>query len=181
MNNKELRQSIRKILFEGYGDSEIWSDFDSDEMMGTAQQDAMRDIESAGEEFKPVGKNKFEKKFDVDKLISDLETQKSIKSAALQRIQKQIDQLQKFGGGSLNESPELDRPKDSKGQPITLKTRVEDNTTNAIGHVQRFGIDDNGKMTVHVSWISNFGQNIPKSIVYPNTITVKDSSKTVNQ
>lgn len=182
----EVRKSIRKILFENHNN--IWNDFNSDEMMGDAEMAAMQDMESSGENFEPIGKSEYDKNLDIDALIDDLETQKHIKSAALERIQKQIDQLKRFGGGSLNEEnpnvnqdSKIDRPKDSEGQPITLRARVEDLKTGSIGRVIRFGVDDSNQLTIHVSWLTKYGEVAPKSIVYPKDIIVKDDSRVVKE
>ena len=72
----------------------------------------------------------------------------------------------------------IERVKDAEGNPITLRCRVEDQTTGSAGRVVRFGIDDNNKQTVHVDWIQDFGKTIPKSIVYPETIVVRDDTRT---
>ena len=80
---------------------------------------------------------------------------------------------------NINESENnsISRPLDSSGNEIKLKSRVEDNQTGSIGRVVRFGVDDNNKLNVHVSWISDFLKEVPKSIKYPKDITVKDSSQ----
>lgn len=83
--------------------------------------------------------------------------------------------------GNVNPHTKIDRPKDSEGQPITLRARVEDQETGAVGHVVRFGIDDEGKQTVHVDWMQSFGGTIPKSIVHPNTIVVRDETRIVRE
>lgn len=72
----------------------------------------------------------------------------------------------------------IERLLDAEGNPITLKCRVEDPTTGSAGRVVRFGVDDNNKQTVHVDWIQSFGKTIPKSIVYPETIVVRDDTRT---
>src|SRR5438552_3492596 len=105
MEYKELRKAIQTIIsenFDGFDDESDeygnWSDFDSKEMMGNAQKSAMKDIEGSGEEFEPLGKSKFEKNLDINELIADLEAQKYNKAEkTLKRIQKQIDQLKRFG------------------------------------------------------------------------------------
>ena len=321
MDNKELRKAIRKILYEGLEDSEMWSDVDTQEMMGNAERAAREDMEKSGEKFEPLGKSQFEKNIDVDAMLADLENQKHAKhGASLQRIQKQIDQLKRFGGGSLNElspevrnsalkksidyieqpgdtfqkdplqyikrknqantfithinpelkteamgiakmlgenyesriekeaiggsyepvvvlvfgkniadinnnilkivikknshtwnakihipeniqrrianfikkiqakeistpirineAPELNKPKDANGKSISSGVRVEYLKTGNAGRVERFGIDDKtGKLTVHVAWTTKYGQEAPKSVVYPKDIIVKDAAK----
>lgn len=82
---------------------------------------------------------------------------------------------------NLKEISQLDRPKDAKGHPITLNARVENISKENAGHVVRFGVDDNNKQTVHVSWISNFGAPVPPSVTYPDKIIVKDNAKIVRE
>jgi len=86
-------------------------------------------------------------------------------------------------GENLNVNPDskIDRPKDSEGQPITLKARVEDVDTGTIGHVKRFGVDDNGNQTVHIEWMYTFGDAIVKPITYPNKIVVRDDNRIVRE
>jgi hypothetical protein len=359
-----IRKYIRKRLLENYEDLGIYSDFDSHEMMGNAQKAAMKDIEDSGEEFKPLGKSKFEKKLNINDMMADLERQNldlPNDKKAVNKIQNALDvkkaHEKKFGKGSMNETQEwldgdenvdlketlkkniepitnllapgiaffikeikdsnniekgpyadvkiqdktykvwlmegdelyienfpinntaepeiipgfignqeeiadvinerysilanmnedkirkfinnslnekyyfptqdditkklkklesekqdksgkelsdiedkikylkknlkensnvnpntkIDRPKDAEGQPITLKARVESLDTKSIGRVVRFGVDDNGKLTVHVSWISDFGKEVPKSIVYPDKIVVRDDARIVRE
>lgn len=83
--------------------------------------------------------------------------------------------------GNVNPNSKIDRPKDAEGQPITLRARVEDQETGAVGHVVRFGIDDDGKQTVHIDWMQNFGGIIPKSIVHPTSIVVRDETRIVRE
>lgn len=70
----------------------------------------------------------------------------------------------------------LERPKDSEGNPIILKSRVEDAITGGAGRVIRFGVDDNGKQTVHVEWIPSPMGQVPDKITYPDKIVVRDNS-----
>jgi hypothetical protein len=81
---------------------------------------------------------------------------------------------------SVNESA-IDRPKDAEGQPITLRARVEDLESKAVGRVVRFGVDENGKQTVHIDWMQNFGAAIPSSITYPEKIVVRDDTRIVRE
>jgi len=107
MNNKELRLSIQKFLKENYDDLGIYSDFDSQEMMGAAKSAAMTDIMSSGEDFTDLGNNAFEKDLDINSMVADLEKAKKGKSGnQLNSIQKQLNHLKKFGAGSLNEENE---------------------------------------------------------------------------
>lgn len=192
MDYKNLRKAIRKTLKENFEDLGIWSDFDSKEMMNAAQQAAKEDIESSGEKFVPLGKSKFEKDLNVEDMIADLEAQKFLNSGkSLQRIQNQIDQLKRFGAGSVNETgvrinkhedSKIERPKDSKGQPITLNARVKDNETGSVGRIKRLGSDDNGKLTVHIDWIgSDLGQEVPSTIKYPTDIAIDDVNRNVRE
>ncbi len=81
-------------------------------------------------------------------------------------------------GGGMDEGNEnIVRPKDAEGNDLSLKVRVEDIHTGAIGRVKRFGVDERGKLTVHIDWIAQFGAPIPKSITYPDKIVVNDSTK----
>ena len=73
MNEKDLRKSVRKYIFENLGK---WTGFDSKEMMGVAKQAAMQDIKSSGEEFVDLGKSKFEKDLSIEDMINDLENAK---------------------------------------------------------------------------------------------------------
>ena len=158
MDNKNLRKSIQKLLKEGFFNDE---NFDTEEMMGNAQQAAKKDIEDSGEEFEPIGSSKFEKKFDINSFLKDLKHSPKI--------------------SSLNEKSQIDRPKDAEGQPLTIRTRVEDIETGNAGKIIRFGADDSGKLTVHVEWLGEFGGNIPKSITYPDKIVVRDSNRIVRE
>lgn len=74
-------------------------------------------------------------------------------------------------------SENLEKPKDAEGNDISTRMRVEDIVTGAVGRVVRFGVDNNGKQTVHIDWIAHFGAPIPKSITYPNRIIVKDAGR----
>jgi len=82
---------------------------------------------------------------------------------------------------NVNPNSKIDRPKDSEGQPITLKARVEDIDTGTVGHVVRFGVDDNSNQTVHVNWMYTFGDAIVKPITYPNKIVVRDETRIVRE
>ena len=94
-----------------------------------------------------------------------------------------------FTGQKINKSikeenkkaSKINRPIDAEGNPITLKARVEDVNTGTIGRVQRFGVDDNGNLTVHVIWNYTFGDAIVKPVVYPNKIIVKDDQRVVKE
>lgn len=79
------------------------------------------------------------------------------------------------------ENSGLDRPTDAEGNSLSLKMRVEDIDTKAVGRILRFGIDDNGKQTVHVEWINNFGGQIPKTITYPEKVLARDQAKIVKE
>lgn len=81
----------------------------------------------------------------------------------------------------IDENLGINRPKDANGNDITLKARVEDINTGTVGHVIRFGIDDNNNQTVHVDWMYSFGDAIPKAITYPNKIIVNDNSRIVRE
>lgn len=157
MEHKNLRQSIQKILKESFFDN---GDFDNDEMMA-AKDAAKKDIEYSGEEFEELGSSKFEKNFDIDSFLKDLNHSPRI--------------------SSLNENPKIDRPKDAEGQPLTLKARVKDIDTGNFGRIVRFGADDKGKLTVHVEWQADFGGPIPKSITYPEKIVVEDKTRIVRE
>lgn len=76
---------------------------------------------------------------------------------------------------------QIERVMDAEKNPITIRCRVEDLTTGSAGRVVRFGIDDNNKQTVHVDWVQSFGKTIPKSIVYPETIVVRDDTRVVRE
>jgi len=105
MKNIILRKAIRRYLAENHEDLGIWSDFDSEEMMGAARREAMQDIESSGDNFVDLGKSEFEKDLSIEDMLKDLEDAKHGKTGMdLKRIQKQIDQIKRFGGGSLNET-----------------------------------------------------------------------------
>jgi len=107
MKNKELRVAIQKYLSENYHDLGAWTDFDSKEMMGSAKQAAMQDIKNSGDKFVDLGDSKFEKDLDVDSMIADLEAAKNGKTGnSLKQIEKQLNQLKRFGSGSLNEEEE---------------------------------------------------------------------------
>src|SRR3972149_1797927 len=100
MNNKELRKSIRRILKENLENSDWVHASD-------AQKAAMQDIDSE-DEFEHLGTNRFEKDFDVEDFLYDLEAQKNMSEPSVKRLEKQIGQLKRFGKGSLNElSPEI--------------------------------------------------------------------------
>jgi len=127
MKNKILRTAIRRYISENYEDLGIWGDFDSEEMMGDARREAMQDIESSGEDFVDLGKSEYEKDLNIDDMLKDLENAKHNKTGSdLKRIQKQIDQIKRFGGGSLNEKldfPELmNQFKDNMEKEMTPKT-----------------------------------------------------------
>jgi HPt (histidine-containing phosphotransfer) domain-containing protein len=160
MNDKELRKSIQIILRENFEAFDS-GDFDSDEMLGKAQSAAIKDIKGSGDEFEPLGKSDFEKNLDIDSFLKDLKHSPQI--------------------SSLNEKTKIDRPKDAEGQDITLRARVEDLETGSAGRVVRFGVDDDGKQTVHVEWIGEFGGNIPKSITHPDKIVVRDNNRIVRE
>lgn len=72
-------------------------------------------------------------------------------------------------------STNLIRPKDSEGNPIILKARVED-ATGSSGRVIRFGVDDKGKQTVHVEWIPSPIGQVQNPVTYPDKIVVRDSA-----
>src|SRR3989304_3276425 len=95
MNNKELRKSIRRILKENLENSDWVNASD-------AQKAAMQDIDSE-DEFEHLGTNRFEKDFDVEDFLYDLEAQKNMSEPSVKRLEKQIGQLKRFGKGSLNE------------------------------------------------------------------------------
>ncbi len=87
-----------------------------------------------------------------------------------------------FGAGSINEEPiKMEKPLGANGKPMGFRTRVVDTETGSSGHVLRFGIDDNGKQTVHVEWIQNFGGPIPKTITYPEKVNVEDAGRIVRK
>ena len=82
---------------------------------------------------------------------------------------------------NVNPDSKIDRPKDAEGQPLTHRARVEDLETGTIGHVIRFGVDDNSNQTVHVEWMYTFGDAIVKPITYPNKIVVRDDTRIVRE
>ena len=82
---------------------------------------------------------------------------------------------------NVNPDSKIDRPKDAEGQPLTHRARVEDLETGTIGHVIRFGVDDNSNQTVHVEWMYTFGDAIVKPITYPNKIVVRDNTRIVRE
>jgi len=105
MNKKDIIKAVRKYIFENRDNLGIWTGFDSKEMMGAARKAAMDDIKKSGEEFVDLGKSKFEKDLSVDGMLKDLENAKQGKTGKnLARIEKQINQLKRFGSGSLNET-----------------------------------------------------------------------------
>lgn len=107
MKETILRNAIKRYITENHEDLGIWSDFDSKEMMGAARREAMQDIESSGADFVDLGKSNFEKDLDIEEMLRDLEAAKHVnKGAELQKIQKQINHLKRFGAGSLNEEKE---------------------------------------------------------------------------
>jgi len=109
MKNTILRKAIRRYIAENHENLGIWGDFDSEEMMGDARREAMQDIESSGENFVDLGKSEFEKDLSIEDMLNDLEDAKQGKTGFdLKRIQKQIDQIKRFGGGSLNEESDFD-------------------------------------------------------------------------
>ena len=160
MENKDLRKLIQKILKENFFDFED-SNFDSEEMMGDAQIAAQQDIEDSGEEFEPLGKNKFEKNLNINSFLKDLKHSPKI--------------------SSLNEKSKIDRPKDAEGQPLTLNARVEDVENGNSGRIIRFGADDNGKLTVHVDWYGEFRGDTPNQVTYPEKIVVRDNNRIVRE
>ena len=83
--------------------------------------------------------------------------------------------------GYVNPDSKIDRPKDAEGQPLTHRARVEDIETGSAGRVIRFGVDDNGKLTVHVDWIGEFGGKVPSTITYPDKIVVRDTNRIVRE
>lgn len=88
----------------------------------------------------------------------------------------------KLGEGYVNPDTKIDRPKDAEGSPMTLNARVEDIKTGAAGRIERFGVDDNGKLTVHVLWIgSDFGRPVLGKIVSPESIVVRDKNRIVRE
>lgn len=88
----------------------------------------------------------------------------------------------KLGEGYVNPDTKIDRPKDAEGNPMTLNARVEDIETGAAGRIERFGVDDNGKLTVHVLWIgSDFGRPVLGKIVSPESIVVRDKNRIVRE
>src|SRR3990172_6671430 len=88
MNNKELRKSIRRILKENLENSDWVNASD-------AQKAAMQDIDSE-DEFEHLGTNRFEKDFDVEDFLYDLEAQKNMSEPSVKRLEKQIGQLKKL-------------------------------------------------------------------------------------
>lgn len=118
---KELRNSIRKMLSEKFDDEDddnlgIYSDYDEKEAFGgEAEKAAMADIEASGEDFIPLGKSKFEKNLDIDQMKKDLATSKlnlPSEKKKLNPLKKALDarfkQEKMFGKGSMNESYKID-------------------------------------------------------------------------
>src|SRR3972149_403655 len=116
-----------------------------------------------------------------EEYIKDLESKKiNAKGEELEQIEKELKKLKSIKPKSLKEeTSKLDKPKDSAGNSISSGVRVEDLESGSAGRVERFGIDDKGQLTVHVAWITKYGQIAPKSIVYPKNIIVKDSAKKI--
>ena len=113
MKNIILKKAIRRYLAENHEDLGIWSDFDSEEMMNSAREEAMQDIESSGDNFVDLGKSEFEKDLSIEDMLNDLENAKYGKTGKdLQKIQKQINHLKRFGGGSLNEKSDNENNND---------------------------------------------------------------------
>ena len=82
----------------------------------------------------------------------------------------------------LGENSGINRPKDAKGNDIVLKHRVKDIESGYIGHVIRFGLDDNGQQIVQVDWMrSPIDSRGPSKNVLPNTIVVDDNSRIVRE
>jgi hypothetical protein len=267
MDQQEFRKLVRKIIIqksktlnERFDDEDddlgIYSaDFDPNEFGGDAMRAAMQDI---GDEFEPLGKNKFEKNINPEEFIADLQRQnlnlpkdKEELSDIDRMMNKKKSHEKKFGAGSLNEDgneiqrdvfdttnlykflkdifytflegngsdlnydeaakfteeelikhfnvtkksqmsfglneghvntdSKIDRPKDTEGQPLTIRTRVEDLETGSAGRVIRFGVDDNGKLTVHVEWTQDFGGQVPSTITYPDKIVARDNNRIVRE
>lgn len=104
MDKNIIRKHIQKLLSEN--DLSYWSDFDRNEFGGDAMRAAMADMENDGMTVEPLGKSQYEKDINIEDMIADLERvklnlPKETKKAKL--IQKQIDQLKRFGAGALNE------------------------------------------------------------------------------
>lgn len=113
MNKEQIREEIQKLLYENYGNLGIWSDFDRNKMNGEAMRAAMQDMKSAGEEFTPLGKSKFDKDLNIEDMISDLELAKlnlPKDSKKMNVLQHQINHLKRMGAGSLNESQTRTKP-----------------------------------------------------------------------
>jgi hypothetical protein len=100
---KHIQQEVKKLLKEDFDDDNLgtWSDFDYDPtIMNSAKNAAMSDMkkdnmhhtEAAGD----IG---------VEDIIQQLEMSKVTASGhELSHIQKQLDHLKRFGGGSINEN-----------------------------------------------------------------------------
>lgn len=76
----------------------------------------------------------------------------------------------------IEENSGVNRPKDAKGNDITLKARVIDINTNNVGHVLQFALGDNNEEMVLVDWM-----NGTKIKVLPNSIVVDDNSRIVRE
>lgn len=76
----------------------------------------------------------------------------------------------------------IDRPKDANGQDITNKARVKHIETGAIGNVLHPGVDEQGRQTIHVTWLPiGPGAQGPQQAVLPTEIVVDDDTRIVRE
>lgn len=111
LNEKDIRNAVRKSLMEKYFD-----EFDEFEFDTSAKEAAKKDIESSGEEFEELGSSKFEKDPEFKKKFKSALKQANLGLSSdeeeverlAQSIKKKKEHEKKFGAGSMNET---DSPK----------------------------------------------------------------------
>jgi hypothetical protein len=177
IKENELKKYILKKLQESYFDE---FEFDKDAMKA-----AMSDIESdstAGE-FEELGSSKFKKdpkfkekfKTSLNRANLELTSDEEEVEHYAELLKQRKAQEDRFGKGSLNEDEfdvETGRIRDSKGNPIKLKSQVKDIETGIIGYVDRFMQDhDTLDMLVKVNWINRYELNIA-NIIEPEKLIV---------
>ena len=167
INENELRNYIFKKLQESHFDE---FDFDN-----AAMRAAMSDIEASGGDFEELGASKFEKdpkfkekfKSDLKRANLELPSDEEEVEKLAQMLKRRKEHEKMFGAGSLNEI------KDSKGNPIKLKSQVTDIKTGVNGYVERLKVGNNKNMLVKVNWI---GSHDIENEVDPKTLIVKESA-----
>jgi len=185
INEKELENYILKMLKESY--------FDELEFDDSAMKAAMADINAdptAGD-FEELGTSKFEKdpkfksklKSSLKQANLELPSDEAEVEYYVELLRKRKAQEDRFGKGSLNELEKFENITDSKGNPIKLKSQVEDVETGILGYVERLKQDDEtNKMFVKVNWIKPDNTMIP-SIVNPKTLiaTLQEENTIMNE